>query len=415
MRKTKKSVQRNLLAPAIEMALSRNKMLLLSGPRQCGKTTLAKELLLNRESYFNWDSLAFKKKWNQSVDLFAESLLQERQPRILLDEFHKNSRWKNQLKGFYDSYGDKIQVIVTGSAHLDSYQKGSDSLLGRFIHFHLHPLTVGEICHPEPWTFKKFSHSLESPEDFEFEAEPKTKNPIQKVVEQLLQYSGFPEPYLSQNEAIHQVWSKTRVELLIRQDLRDISNLLKNNQVDILALMLPERIGSPLSVQSLAEDLDVAHTTVTRWLNSLKQVYYHFDIRPYSRNIARSLKKESKIYLFDWTMVDGPGPRFENMVACHLKKMVDFYNDTGQADLALRYLRDKDKNEVDFIILKNEQPLVSIETKVGDLNLNKTFLKFRKKNQFPHFQIVLGPDIFRKYDGDRACVIDFARFFKHLP
>lgn len=403
--------QRNLLGPALEMALNRNKMLLLSGPRQCGKTTMAKGLLLNNESYFNWDSSAFKKKWTMSVDHFAESLLREKQPRILLDEFHKNPKWKNQLKGFYDVYGDKIQIIVTGSARLDSYQKGSDSLLGRFIHFHLHPLSLGEICHAEPWSFKKFSQNIDAPAGFELDA----KKGTQKIVDDLLGFSGFPEPYLSQNQAIHQVWSRNRVELLIRQDLRDISNLLKDNQVDILALLLPERIGSTLSLQSLSEDLDVAHTTVTRWMNTLKQVYYHFDVIPYSKNIARSLKKESKIYLYDWSLVEASGPRFENMVACHLKKMVDFYNDTGQAALALRYLRDKDKNEVDFVILKNDKPLASIEVKVNDLNLNKTFLRFRKTNRFPHFQIVLGPDIFRKYEREQATVIDFARFFQHLP
>jgi predicted AAA+ superfamily ATPase len=409
--KSNKQIHRNVMGPALKLALSRNKMLLLSGPRQCGKTTMAKALLLDSNSYFNWDNSVFKKSWIRENEKFAETLLQERQPRILLDEFHKNPKWKNQLKGFYDTYGDKIQIIVTGSAHLDSYQKGSDSLLGRFLHFHLHALSLGEISNLAPWNFKEFSERINSPDGFKLEA----KRGAQKIVDQLLRFSGFPEPYLNQNEAIHQIWSKTRLELLIRQDLRDVSNLLKNNQVDVLTLLLPDKIGSPLSVQSLAEDLDVAHTTVTRWLNSLKQVYYHFDLTPYSKNIARSLKKESKIYLYDWSLVESAGPRFENMVACHLKKMVDYYNDTGQAALSLRYLRDKERNEVDFIILKNEKPFASIEAKLNDLNLSKTFLKFRKKYNFPHFQIVLTPDVYRSYQSNQACVIDFARFFQKLP
>lgn len=399
------------MLPALEMALNRKKMLLLSGPRQSGKTTLAKDLLTNKDNYFNWDSLTFKKEWTKSSEQFAEKILKEKHPRILLDEFHKNLKWKNQLKGFYDTFGDKVQIMVTGSAHFDTYRKGSDSLLGRFIHFHLHAFSLGELSQPAPLSFKELSDRITAPEKINVS----TKKETQHIVTNLLRFSGFPEPYLAQSESIHQVWSRTRVELLIRQDLADISNLLKNNQVDILALLLPERVGSTLSVQNLAEDLDVAHTTVTRWLNSLKQVYYHFDVIPYSRNIARSLKKDSKIYLYDWSMIESEGQRFENMVACHLKKMVDYYTDTGQAALSLRYLRDKDKNEVDFIILKNDKPLVSVEVKTNELNLDKSFLKFRKKDKYPHFQIVLTPDVFRKYEDEQACVVSFAKFFQMLP
>lgn len=402
---------RNLKEDIQKLVLERYKMLFLSGPRQVGKTTFAKQLLDNPGQYFNWDNPKFKKEWVRSLDSFAEKILSEKTPIILLDEFHKNPKWKNQLKAFYDIYGDKIQMMVTGSAKLDTYRKGSDSLMGRFIHFHLHAFSYGELTETKMMSFKEFQEGVLNPEKFNISA-PKSS---EEILKNLFQFSGFPEPYLAASESIHQIWSKNRLELLIRQDIAETSNLLRNHQVDILALLMPDKVGSPLSVQSLTEDLQVSHTTVTRWLNALKQVYYHFDVVPHSKNIARSLKKESKIYLYDWSQVEDSGARFENLVACHLKKAVDYYNDTGQANLSLRYLRDKDKNEVDFIIVKNEKPLASFEVKLNDLNLDKSFVKFQKKEKFPHFQVVMTSDIHRNYKELNATVISFNKLFQKLP
>lgn len=402
---------RNLKEDIQKLVLERYKMLFLSGPRQAGKTTFAKQLLENSSQYFNWDNPKFKKEWVSSLDSFAEKVLNEKTPIILLDEFHKNPKWKNQLKAFYDIYGDKIQIMVTGSAKLDTYRKGSDSLMGRFIHFHMHTFSYGELTESKMLSFKDLQEGILNPEKFNIIV----KKNSEEIIKNLFHFSGFPEPYLAASESIHQIWSKNRLELLIRQDIAETSNLLRNHQVDILALLMPDKVGSPLSVQSLTEDLQVSHTTVTRWLNALKQVYYHFDVIPYSKNIARSLKKESKIYLYDWSQVEDVGARFENLVACHLKKAVDYYNDTGQANLSLRYLRDKDKNEVDFIILKNEKPLASFEVKLSELNLDKSFIKFQKKEKFPHFQVVMTSDIFRSYKELNATVISFNKLFQKLP
>lgn len=388
-------------------------MLFLSGPRQSGKSTLAKQLIENSpEAYFSWDDHAFKKTWLRATSDFGNALIKRDIHRIALDEFHKNLKWKNQLKGFFDYLGDQIQIIVTGSAMLNVYRKGADSLTGRFVHFHVHPLTLGELLNPKPTSFREFQRLLEN-----FEALPSTSI-ARDCSTTLLKYSGFPEPYQAQSEQISQIWSKGRMETIIRQDLREISPLLQTSQVEILASFLPERVSSQFCIKSVSEDLDVAYTTAQRWMLALESIYYHFTLHPYSKSIPRSLKKDAKIYLFDWTVVSDPGKRFENMVACHLKKFVDYYNDLGQADLKLCYLRDKEKNEVDFVLLQKGKPLFTLEVKLSERSMDKTFLKFQKNFSVPHFQIVQTQNVFqvdRSTDRKNAFVLSFERFFANLP
>lgn len=400
---------RNLFSVLESLALSRNKMVFLSGPRQAGKTTLAKEFLKDKNCYFTWEDIQFRKKWIRSPIDFAESLLSESEPLVVLDEIHKHPKWKNQLKGLYDIYGDKIKIIVTGSALFNTFRKGSDSLMGRFFHFHLHPFSFGELQSEKPMAFLEF---LQSVTDFTFPTSNSGDSTVQK---DLFRWGGFPEPFLAKSDEIHQIWTKNRQELLIRQDLRDISQFLNHNQIEVLASVLPEKVGSLLSVASLREDLDVAHTTITRWMNALGSIYYHFTVQPYSHKILRSLKKEGKIYLYDWSSVEDEGARFENMVASHLLKLVHFYNDTGQASLHLSYLRNKEKQEVDFILLNKKKPVLTIEVKLSDYNLDKTFLKFQKSLKIPHIQIIQHEGVLRKFKELDACVVSFDRFFKKLP
>ncbi len=406
-------IQRNLVDNIESLVLARHKMLFLSGPRQCGKTTLVKSLLFNKAHYFNWDDVSFKKRWTKDIDSLAEQVLQDVRPRIVLDEIHKNPKWKNQVKAFYDKYGDKIEIILTGSAHLNVYRRGADSLLGRFIHFHLHPLSYGELSSKSCMSFSEFNDFVGgfSKNQSVYSKSSASEN---NKVKLLFEFGGFPEPYLAHDKKVHQIWIKNRFELLIRQDIAEVSHFLRSHQIDVLASLLSGKVGSPLSVQSLREDLDVAHTTVSRWMEALKLVYFHFDISPFSKNIVRSLKKDKKIYLYDWSVIETHGARFENMVASHLKKFVDYQNDSGQADLLLSYLRDKEKNEVDFVLVQKNKPILSIEVKVSELNLDMTFLKFRKKDHYPHVQIVMTPGIYRKYKEHNAVVMSFEYFFKRL-
>ena len=403
--------ERSLKAYIETLALSRNKMVFLSGPRQVGKTTLAKKFIDKDENYLNWDFLQTRKAWLLGSDQIAKNLLEERKPRVVLDEFHKNKKWKTQLKGFFDQYDKNIQIILTGSAKLNTFRKGADSLLGRFIHFHLLPFCQGELMRVAPLSFKEFEIFLNKPSEI-------TNHNLAQVREdmmsRLFKFGGFPEPFENQSEEFHRIWTKNRNELLIRQDVKELSNIFDIGHVELLASFLPDRVGSPLSIQSLREDLDIAHTTVSRWLLALSQVYYQFDLRPFSKSIPRSLKKEAKIYLYDWSDVQEKGPRFENMIACHLLKMMNFYNDTGQADLKLHYLRDKDGNEVDFLMTNKNKPLFSIEAKLGQRSLDTTYLRFQKRIRCPHFQIIMDKDFLRKHQND-AYVISFDLFFSNLP
>lgn len=390
-----------------DLALSQNKMVFLSGPRQAGKTTLSKSLLKNTENYFNWDYIPFRKKWLLHSEEVAQNLLEQRHPIIVLDEFHKNLKWKNQLKGFYDQHGRYIQIIVTGSAKLNTFRKGADSLIGRFLHFHLLPYSLGELIGKAPFKFTDFINFLQAPQKL-------ANSEASEFAENLMRFGGFPEPFEKQRDDFHQIWKKNRSELLVRQDVKELSNIFDIGHVEILASFLPERVGCCLSVQSLREDLDVAHTTVSRWLLALQQVYYHFEVRPYSKSISRSLKKEPKMYLYDWSEVEAPGPRFENMIASHLLKLVHFYSDTGQADLKLHYLRDKDAHEVDFLITQKNKPLFTVEAKLSQRTLDTNFYRFQKKTRAPHFQIIQDKSFFRKYD-DLAHVLSFEQFFAKTP
>ena len=402
--------ERNLSNKIKSLALNRKKMAFLSGPRQCGKTTLAKSLLTKPDLYYNWDSSKFKALWTNSPEQIAEAALNTRHPLIVLDEIHKNRKWKNQLKAFYDEHGENIEILLTGSAHLNVYRKGADSLMGRFVHFHLHPFSLGELEGREPLPFAQLLEAL-STSNF---SNSKSRS---EEVENLFRWSGFPEPLFAQNQDIYNLWSQNRVELLVRQDLRDLSRLLDLSQVEILASLLPDKVGSPLSIQNLREDLDVAHTTISRWLDGLSLVYYHFELKPFAHKITRSLKKEGKIYLYDWSAIEDNDKRFENMVANHLLKMCHYYSDIGAAKLQLHYLRNKEKKEIDFLVVNGKKPLFTVEAKYHDLNLDTNYQHFQKQLKIPHFQVVRPSGIFRimKSPTGQASVVSFDRFFAQLP
>lgn len=389
-------------------------MAFLSGPRQCGKTTIAKSLLNTDKNYFNWDDSSFKKKWSLDQDQIIDPILNQKNPIISLDEIHKNIKWKNQLKGLYDRYGETLKIIVTGSAQLNTYRKGSDSLLGRFFHFHIMPFSLGELTQKKTLPFDEFLKKVQT-NNWKI-----TQNSnLNETLKRLFNMSGFPDPYLKNTPNYHSVWQRNRVDLLIRQDLKEISHTLNIGQIEILAHFLPDKIGSTLSIKSLCEDLDASYTTVNRWLSELQKVYYHFEVKPYSKNVTRSLKKEKKIYLYDWTQIEDSGPRFENMVAIHLLKLVHFYNDTGQAQLALWYLRDKEKNELDFLVTDKNKPLFSVEAKLSNLSLDSSYKKLTKNFNIPHFQIVYSEQpIIKKMTEDEnrpVHILSFDQFFSFCP
>lgn len=344
------------------------KMVFVAGPRQVGKTTMAKQLLLTPQGYMNWD-----------IPSHRESILKRELPNAPLwvfDEIHKYRDWRNYLKGVYDQYADSHQILVTGSAQLDSYRRGGDSLQGRYHHLRLHPLSVGEL-------------GINNTDG----------------LEQLLTLGGFPEPFFTGEEIEAKRWSNEYRHRLIEEDLVKLEQVRDLSTLELLMIRLPALVGSPLSINALREDLQVSHSTVANWLDIFTRLYAIFRLAPFGATPLRAVKKEQKHYHFDWTLVQSPGTRFENMIAVHLLKWVDFEEDTKARVLELRYFRDIDGREVDFIITENLIPILAVECKWSDSDISKSLIYFKK--HFPQcnaYQISMnGEKDYLSKDGIRAC------------
>lgn len=380
--------------------LAGDKFVLLSGPRQVGKTTLAREWLgtIGGE-YLNWD-----------VPEDRERILRRRfldgvpPDALVLDELHKYPKWKSWLKGLYDRAGPRPRVVVTGSARLDHYQRGGDSLLGRHERLRLHPLTIGELAHGTP---------IGPPGNW---LTVRGDAPDRQPWVRLLELGGFPEPFSANDAARHRRWAVRRRSLLVRDDLRDLTQIRQLALVEHLALLLPERVGSPLSVNSLREDLQVGHDTVSNWLDALETLYYAFRLAPHTARVVRAITKERKLYLWDWSQVPSPAARFENLVASHLHKAVHLWTDLGLGEFDLRYLRDKEKREVDFVITERRKPLVLIEAKLADTEPSESLLHFQERlGGIPAVQLVNAPNVERVSARAGRRVTSAASFLSALP
>jgi predicted AAA+ superfamily ATPase len=331
------------LTNQIKQDLTR-KMVFVGGPRQVGKTTLAKTFLDNSEGYLNWD-VAKDREHILKIELPIA-------PLWIFDEIHKYRSWRNYLKGLYDSKPRYQQIMVTGSARLDYYRFAGDSLQGRYYYLRLHPLSFAEL-------------KLHTNED----------------LIKLLDLGGFPEPYFSGSQIEAKRWSRDYRARLIREDLVQLERIHDLGNIELMAMRLPELVGSPLSINALREDLQVSHKTAATWLKILERLYAIFRIAPFGAPKIRAVKKEQKHYQFDWTLVPDMSFRFENMVACALLKWVHFEQDTKGEDLDLRYFRDIDGREVDFVLIKDKKPFKFIECKWSDVSISSS-LKYLKE-RFP--------------------------------
>lgn len=335
------------------------KMVFLGGPRQVGKTYLSFQILGNKENhsgYLNWDYPGVEKKLREG-ELPADA------PLIVFDEIHKHNNWRNLVKGYYDTFKSKKKFMITGSAKLDYYKHGGDSLQGRYYYYRLHPLSLNEI-------------------------NPQANN---NDVKNLLKWGGFPEPFLKGNETFWKRWQRDRQVRVIQEDLLSLEKVSEIKKLNLLVKVLPTKIGSPLSLKSLMEDLGVAHKTVARWLDILENIYLCFRISPFGPPTIRAVKKEQKLYLWDWSTCLSNGPRFENFVASHLLKYCHFIEDTEGNDMELRFIRDTDKREIDFVVLKNNLPLFAIECKNREEDISPHLKYFAERTNIPQFyQVHLG-------------------------
>ena len=352
----------------------KQKMVFIGGPRQAGKTSLAKHLLEKFgqdpvHRYLNWDALEDREKiMNESFPTGGGLLV--------LDEIHKYSRWRQVIKGLYDKRGENLDILVTGSARLDYYRRGGDSLQGRYHYYHLFPFTLSELDEPRPST-----------------------------LQDLFIYGGFPEPFLlgSQKESCR--WSLEYRFHMVREDLRDLERVHDIDSIEKMVYRLPELVGSPLSLNALREDLQVSHQSVSRWITMLENLYMIFRIYPFGAQRIRAVKKEAKHYHLDWTLIEDEGYRFENLVACHLLKWCCFIQDSQGHETELRYFRDVDRREVDFVLIKDGRPLHFIECKMKSREASPS-LRYLKQRfpDVPATQISMntGHDLMTK-DKIRLC------------
>lgn len=374
-------------------ALADRKMAFVSGPRQVGKTTLGRQLLEDSQNHFSWDDPGFRRAWaKSSLDAVAD-----RGPGpILLDEIHKDRRWKTRLKGLYDRRGRDVPIVVTGSARLDLFRRGGESLLGRYVPYRMHPLTVGEAATPP------------SP------AEALARTAVTYPLSDLLSLGGFPEPLLGGHERKALRWSRLRQERLLREDLRDLRAVSDLQAVQVLADLLPERVGSLLSVNSLREDVGVAYATVRDWIAAFESLFLCFRIRPFAGRLARALKAEPKLYLYDLLQVTSEPARLENLVALHLLKACHFWTDTAQGDFDLRFVRDKEKREIDFLVLREKKPWLAVECKSNQRSPSPVLAAFCDRLQVPHrYQLVVGTHD-RMHPESKVRVFGYERFLAGL-
>jgi hypothetical protein len=369
---------------------SKKHLVLISGPRQSGKTTFAKSIARREPSslYFNYDIIRDKRTLLENPAFF-EKVDRKRGdiPLIILDEIHKYKDWKNYLKGVYDGYSDGYRFLVTGSGRLDLYQRRGDSLAGRYWQFRLFPFTMGELFSDRPDPAGPASRLFEIPDRSEAE--------VGDAWGSLSHCSGFPEPFLSGEARTYRRWAASYHRQVLREDIRDAFAVKDIDTMEAFYSLLPARVGSSFSASSCSGILKVSHTTVTAWLEVFRRFFLVFSIRPYHRKIVRSLVKEPKLYLFDFMPIDDPAARFENMVALELKRATDLWTDYGWGKFDLWYLRTKEKKEVDFLVTKDQAPFFMVEAKLSDTDVSPNLAHFQSQLGVPAIQLVNRPGIGR--------------------
>ncbi|MDE0225149.1 MAG: ATP-binding protein [Gammaproteobacteria bacterium] len=375
-------IQRYLLAELQQHFRTNRQMVFLSGPRQVGKTTIARSLG-EAGGYFNWDNQTHREMIVRGPSSIAERLGLDRlhtdPPLCVFDELHKYQHWRDLLKGFFDQYETRAHVLVTGSASLATFRRSGDSLMGRYFPYTLHPVSVAE-CVATPTGHALINQAPGRIEDDQWES--------------LWQFGGFPEPFLKGQKRFYNRWRSLRNEQLFREDLRDLTRIQELGQVEMLATLLRSQVGQLTSYTYLSKSVRVSIDTVRRWINTLESLYYCFTVRPWHRNVTRALRKEPKYYLWDWSQVAEPGARAENLVASALHKAVNWWTESGRGDFSLHFVRDKQKNEVDFLVTRDARPWFLVEVKSSEkAPLSTTLEYFQKQLQAAHaFQVAIDAD-----------------------
>ncbi len=366
---------------------SEKKLVLISGPRQVGKTTLTKSIASKAVSscYFNYDIPKNKALLAQNPTFFEETDRKKGEnPIVIFDEIHKYKDWKNYLKGVYDGYSDYFSFIATGSGRLELFQNSGESIAGRYRMFSLFPFTIGEFFSKEP-KIKSVSELIEIPETRSGD-----------LWERLFNYSGFPEPFLKSSSISYNRWSNVYHKQIIREDIRNTFALKNIDAMETLYSLLPSKTGSLLSASNLSGLVKVSHKTISEWIKVFEKFFLIFTVRPYSKYLSRSILKQPKIYFYDYCLLNNLAVRFENIIAVELKRAVVNWTDFGLGNFDLFFIRNKDKKEVDFLITENNEPYIMIETKSSDTTVSKNLKLFQNLYNIPAVQLINKPGIKRQ-------------------
>ena len=351
-------------------------MVFLSGPRQVGKTTVARSA---SAEYLNWDDASVKRMVMSGPAAVATHCgldeLTSQVPIVVFDEIHKFGKWKSFLKSFFDLYEGKTRVIATGSAKMDVYKRGGDSMMGRYFPYRMHPFSVAELL-----TTSLPGEELIRPpkplDDGEWNA--------------LQTYGGFPEPFVTRDSRFSRRWNKLRFDQLTQEDIRNLTKVTELDQMAALAEILMHRSGEQLVYKNLGAEVGIDEKTAKKWVKTLRQLYFGFKVRPWFKNIENAIRKTPKWFLRDWAQIEDPGKRAETMVACHLLKAVDCWTDLGFGEFSLGYLRNTRKEEVDFVVTRDNSPWFLVEVKKSDQKLSEALADYQRQSGAKFaFQVVL--------------------------
>ncbi len=359
-------------------------MAFVAGPRQVGKSTLIDSLCGENDFSLNWDCPNDRRAILKGSDFIIEQygftdLGASRSRRLIaFDEIHKFRQWKNFLKGFFDACEDTASVLVTGRARLNIYKRGGDSLMGRYFLYRMHPLSVGELVNrPYDPCIVRAPGAIS---DAEFDA--------------LYRFGGFPEPFLRGTDRFYNRWIGLRSEQMFREDLRDLTRVQEIDQLMTLSQIMLSQAGAMVNYSALANEVCVSVDTIRRWMTLLESIYFSFRIRPWFRNVSKSLRKQPKVYPWDWSPVKDEGARIESFTASHLFKAVHWWNDLGLGKFELHFIRDTAQHEVDFLISKDAEPWMIVEVKKSPKEpINLALKHFAQVLNVPHaFQAVMEMD-----------------------
>lgn len=377
-----------------------NRMLFLSGPRQVGKTTLVTQTLCqDTQAYYNWDNRKVRIAYQKDSDFFTNT----ESSWICFDEIHKRPRWKDILKGIYDSHKNRYRFVIIGSARLDTFKKSGDSLVGRYFHTHLFPLNIADFAKIDPFLPENPLRLITQAVDLK----------DAKNLDGLLNLGGFPEPFFSGSEQFWKRWSSNHHDLIITEDIRDLTHITEIDKMEALLQMLEPSIGQPISYRNLSLDLETTHGSIRRWLEMLGKVQLIFPVPPYHKKIRRAYKQEKKWYYVDWRAAEKN--IFENYIASSLYRAVTLYSDRFGEKMTLHFVRTHDGTEVDFLICKNNKPWLLIEGKEGTPQISSAIHRFTTELKVPCFVVTAKKNLFKTIKKNKIYAISWAKLGQLLP